>query len=157
MERASAEAAALFDQANQARDSKDFVRALELYRKASELAPSLDHPVRRACGVLGMLERHDEAIAECERAQRLAPDSPLNDSAMAQALGGRGRPGDAARALELGRRAANARPDKFSLHTWCQAALHGPAASRAPHLRRQAARARAGHRRHARRCSPWRR
>jgi Zn-dependent protease with chaperone function len=123
VERASAEAAALFDQANQARDGKDFERALELYRKASELAPSLDHPVRRACGVLGMLERHDEAIAECERAQRLVPDSPLNDSAMVQALGGRGGPGDAERALALGRRAANARPDRFSLHAWCQAAL----------------------------------
>ena len=93
VERASAEAAALFDQANQARDAKDYERALELYRKASELAPSVNHPIRRACSVLARLGRHDEAIAECERAARLAPDSSFNDMAMSDALAARRRAG----------------------------------------------------------------
>src|SRR6187402_469895 len=65
VERASPVAAEAFDQANAARDADRHEEALAAYRRAIELAPNVDHPHRRACGVLGALGRHAEALAEC--------------------------------------------------------------------------------------------
>jgi Zn-dependent protease with chaperone function len=121
---ASGEAAALFDQANQARGARELARAVELYQKASELAPAVDHPIRRRCTLLSELGRHDEAVDGCQRAVALAPDSPLDQSALAMALANRGGPGDADRALPLARKAAKARwQDVRVVATWCGAAL----------------------------------
>jgi Zn-dependent protease with chaperone function/tetratricopeptide (TPR) repeat protein len=123
VERASPEAARLFEQANEARDRGDLASALVLYRQTSALIPSVDHPVRRTCSVLVALARFDEAVADCEHALTLGPDSAFNLGALTHALAQRRGPGDVRRALELGRRAASVRPDKFALIAWCEAAF----------------------------------
>lgn len=60
--------------------------ALAHYRRAAELAPKSDHPHRRMCSVLAHLGRADDAVAECQTAQSLAPQSPYNKMALANAL-----------------------------------------------------------------------
>jgi Zn-dependent protease with chaperone function len=122
--RAGEEAASLFDKANQARDGGDHATALELYGKVAELAPELDHPRRRACSSLMQLERYGEAVAECEKALALAPDSALSQSALAQALALRNVESDLGRAIGLARRSSAAMPDDTSvMYVWCQTAL----------------------------------
>lgn len=124
MSRAGEEAAALFEEANQARASGDFQRALELYRKVAALAPSIDHPRRRACSMLIQLDQFHDAVVVCEEALALEPDSALDQSALAHALAVRRADGDLDRALELARRAATALPGETSvMYIWCETSL----------------------------------
>jgi Zn-dependent protease with chaperone function len=126
----SPEAAELFEQATRARDEGKLESALELYQKAAAAAPASDHPIRRRCGLLSRMQRHDDAVAECERALAIQPDSPLDQGAMAMALASRGAPGDAVRALPLARRAAEAMPDDERIvATWCGVTLEAGSSS----------------------------
>ena len=123
VEAASAEAAKAFDEGNAARDAGRGDEAIAAYKRASELAPNLDHPHRRLCGVL-VASRVDEGISSCERAIALRPDSPYNKSAFATALLTRAAPGDVERALTHAREAAEAMPkDVQLLEVWCRATL----------------------------------
>lgn len=60
--------------------------ALAHYRRAAELAPTIDHPHRRMCSVLASLGRARDALGECEAALSLAPASPYNKMALATAM-----------------------------------------------------------------------
>ena len=119
-----AEAAAAWDEANAAREAGELDRAVELYEKVSALAPQLDHPVRRACNVRATQDRIDDALALCEEALSLAPESPYNQSAIALVLVHRNQAGDRDRALDLAGRAADKRPeDQSILESWCMVGL----------------------------------
>jgi Zn-dependent protease with chaperone function len=121
---AGAEAAAAWDEANAAREAGRLEEAVTLYEKAGALAPELDHPVRRACGVLIRIDKVDDGLALCEEALALRPDSPFNQTATAEALAIRNRSGDAARALRLVHAAVHGRADDASIVAgWCQVAL----------------------------------
>ena len=73
------------------------MRALELYRKASELAPSLDSSVRRRAASSACPSATTEAIRRVREGAEAGARFAAHDSAMAQALGGRRGPGYAAR------------------------------------------------------------
>jgi Zn-dependent protease with chaperone function len=121
---AGAEAVAAWDEANAAREANRLEEAVQLFERSSALAPSVDHPIRRACGVLTRLDRLDDALALCEEALVLRPDSPFNQSTTAGALALRNRSGDAKRALRLARAAVDRRPDDASLVAgWCEVAV----------------------------------
>jgi len=124
VERASPAAAEAFDQGNAARDAKRFDDALVAYRRAIELAPSVDHPHRRTCSVLAALGRIDEALVECEAALALAPESPYDKISIARPLALRKHAGDLDRALRLTREGVEQLPaDPSALGTWCELLL----------------------------------
>jgi len=106
----SAEAATAWDQANAARDAQNATEAIAGYRKVVALAPNVDHPHRRLCGVLALSDL-EAGIKECEAALSLAPSSPYNKSRLAAVLLTRRKPADLPRASELARAAAEALPD----------------------------------------------
>lgn len=110
----SAEAATAWDAANTARDARNADDAIAGYRKVIALAPGLDHPHRRLCGVLAVSDI-DAAIPECETALSLAPTSGYDKSALAAVLLKRGKPADRPRAIGLARAAAEALPDDVSV------------------------------------------
>ncbi|HEU4733839.1 MAG TPA: M48 family metalloprotease [Kofleriaceae bacterium] len=115
LEKVSAAAAEAFDAGNAARAAGQSEQAVAAYRRASELAPGVDHPHRRACGVLDRLGRIGEAMSECETAIKLAPASPYSRSALATVLESRRQPGDLDRALALAREAAQQLPSDPSV------------------------------------------
>jgi len=122
--RASAEAAEAFDQGNAARDEGRFEDAVAAYRRASELAPGVDHPHRRLCSVIARLGRTDEALVACEAALELAPDSPYDKLALVQPLARRAQPGDLDRAHKLVGEAVDQLPtDPSALGTWCELSM----------------------------------
>jgi Zn-dependent protease with chaperone function/Flp pilus assembly protein TadD len=122
VEAASPAAATAFDEGNAARESGRLDDAIAAYRRAIELAPRVDHPHRRLCGVLEVMERPDEAHAECEIAYGLAPDSPYNQMGMSSVLSERHGPGDLERGLQLARAAVDQLPaDPSALGIWCAA------------------------------------
>jgi len=124
VERVSPDAAAAFEQATAARDADRMDDAAAAYRRAVELAPSVDHPHRRLCNVLAVLGRHDEAIAECETALKLAPESAYDKTGLAVALAQRSAPGDLPRGLQLAHDSVEQLPaDPLALETWCQLLL----------------------------------
>jgi Zn-dependent protease with chaperone function len=121
LERVNPAAAAAFEQGTAARDAGRLDDALAAFRHASELAPAVDHPHRRLCSTLSALRRHDEAIAECEAALGLAPDSGYDRTALAGALARRAGPGDLDRAAPLARAAVEKLPaDVTALAVWCE-------------------------------------
>lgn len=97
LEKVSADAAAAWDQGNAARETR-FADAETAYRKAIALAPNVDHPHRRLCGVYEQMGRLDDAVRECEQALALAPTSAYDEGAIAAALLRRGHEEDHARA-----------------------------------------------------------
>lgn len=107
----SPEAAAAWDAANAARTAQRLDEAAAGYRKAIALAPNVDHPHRRLCGILEVQGQFDAAFAECEQAVSLASQSPYNAAAYARALAQRNKPGDRARALTFASQAALAMPN----------------------------------------------
>ncbi len=111
VERAGSAAVAAFDEGNAARAAHRLDEALAAYRRASERAPSVDHPHRRACNVLAQLGRNDEAIVECETALKLDPTSVLDRASLAGVLVKRG---DHERALALVNEAIALRPNDIS-------------------------------------------
>jgi len=98
---ASPAAAEAFAQATAARDAGRLEEALAGFRRASELAPRVDHPRRRACSMLHLLRRPEEALPECEAALELDPGSPYDMIALAEVLLQRNEPGDGDRTLAL--------------------------------------------------------
>ena len=100
IETVNADAARAWDRGNDARMTR-LPEAEAAYREAIALAPNVDHPHRRLCGVYSHMKRFDEAIHECERALAIAPTSAYDQSAMAEALGMRGGVDDRARGLSL--------------------------------------------------------
>jgi len=110
----SPDAAAAWDAANAARDARRFDEAAADYRKVIALAPKLDHPHRRLCGVLALQDKVDAALAECEDAVSLAPNSPYDASLYAGMLIERNKPGDAQHALPFASQAALAMPNEPS-------------------------------------------
>lgn len=108
---ASSDAAAAWDQGNLARDAVRLDEAEAAYRKVIELAPKLDHPHRRLCGVLVLAKRIDDALRECEVALSLAPASAYDKIAVVHVLMSRGRREDRPRAIALAHEAAQAMPD----------------------------------------------
>ena len=114
VERASSAAVIAFDAGNVARATHHLAEALAAYRRAIELAPSLDHPHRRACNVLAELGRKDEAIVECETALKLDPASPFDKFAVAALLSQRKGGQDRERALALANEAAAQRPNDIA-------------------------------------------
>lgn len=95
----SPEAGDEYIRATAAGEAAKWDEALAHYRRAAELAPKVDHPHRRMCDVLAKLGSGDEAVAECETALSLAPGSPYDKMALANALTGTER--DLPRALAL--------------------------------------------------------
>jgi Zn-dependent protease with chaperone function len=111
LEKVSADAAAAWDQGIAAREQARFGDAEAAYRKASALAPNVDHPHRRLCGLYVQTTRFDEAVRECEQALALTPTSPYDKSALAQALLARGHLNDRDRGVALAHEGALALPD----------------------------------------------
>jgi Zn-dependent protease with chaperone function len=83
----------------------------------------VDHPHRRLCGALARMKEFAAALASCERALELRPDSPYNKSGLASALAQRNVPGDLVRALPLARDAAAGSKDVILVGTWCMVSL----------------------------------
>jgi Zn-dependent protease with chaperone function len=109
---------------NAAREAARWEEALAAYEEASRLAPTSDHPRRRACTAYAALGRNDEAIAACTTALQIAPDSPYDKVSLAGVLGRRDGPGDRFRALELARAGVEALPEEpAALGTWCELLL----------------------------------
>ena len=111
----SPEAATAWDAANAAREAQRLREAADGYRKVIALAPNIDHPHRRLCGVLASQGELDAAVAECERAMQLAPTSAYDQSAYAGVLLGRNKPGDRQHALTFASQAAQTLPDDESV------------------------------------------
>jgi len=119
--RVGGDAVTAWDEANAARDANRFDDAIAGYRKVIALAPRLDHPHRRLCGVLASA-RHDGAKAECELAVSLAPDSAYDKSALANLLLLTGDGTDRSRGIALAHEAVLVLPDDLSVvATECQA------------------------------------
>ena len=117
----SPDAAAAWDAANAAREAKRYDDAIDGYRKVISLAPNVDHPHRRLCGVLAAQGQIDAAYAECEQAVSLAPNSPYDESSYATILLGRNKQGDVQRALPFASQAALAMPNEPSIvETQCE-------------------------------------
>jgi tetratricopeptide (TPR) repeat protein len=118
----SPEAGEAYTQATAAGEAGKWDEALAQYRRAAELAPKIDHPHRRMCGVLANLGRGDEALAECEIALSLAPGSPYDKMALANALAQAKR--DLPRALALAKEALPAlSADPIALGMYCSVLL----------------------------------
>jgi tetratricopeptide (TPR) repeat protein len=118
----SPEAGEAYTQATTAGEAGKWDEALAHYRRAAELAPKIDHPHRRMCGVLANLGRGDEAVAECETALTLAPQSPYDKMALANALAQSKR--DLPRALALAKEALPAlSADPVALGMYCSVLL----------------------------------
>jgi tetratricopeptide (TPR) repeat protein len=109
--RVSEEAAAAYDRGNEARRAAHHEDALAAYRQAATLAPAVPHPRRRACAMLRLLDRLDDALHECEAAVAMAPTAPHGQIALAALLIERKQPGDLRRALQLAREASERVPD----------------------------------------------
>ncbi|HSN30556.1 MAG TPA: hypothetical protein VLT45_29925, partial [Kofleriaceae bacterium] len=107
----SPDAAVAWDAANAARDAHHPSEAADGYRKVIALAPKVDHPHRRLCGVLEAQGQHDAALAECEQAMQLAPTSAYDQIALATVLLDRSAAGDLSRAQPLAMQAAQALPN----------------------------------------------
>ncbi len=120
----SADAATAYDEGNTLRDAGNLESAVRAYEKAIELAPNVDHPHRRLCGVLVGQDKVAEAIAECGRARDLAPKSAYDKAAMAWVLIARDQPGDREEGYTLVQQAAEALPNSVSVQeTLCLVAL----------------------------------
>jgi len=124
----SPEGAALFAQANQARERGDHRLARDLYARVHRMVPSFSHALRREAGEELVLDHHDRAIALDREALTLEP-SAANLAALSLALAsssGGLRPSDLDRqeALGLARRATQLEPDYLYAHVaLAQAAL----------------------------------
>jgi Zn-dependent protease with chaperone function/Tfp pilus assembly protein PilF len=116
----SAQAADEYDQANVARDANKLDEAAAHYRKAIELAPSVDHPHRRLCNVLARQNQNDAARAECKLALDIAPTSAYDKLGYAGMLAAPGPKQDLPTAIRLAHESVNALPDDPSaLATLC--------------------------------------
>lgn len=123
LEAQSSAALAPWDEANAARES-DAAKAETLYRKVIELVPRFDHAHRRLCGVLMVVQKTSEAVAECEQALALAA-SPENKVTLADALlYSPGAQANAPRARQLAEEAMSSGGDKaLALQALCQASI----------------------------------
>lgn len=73
----SSEAATAWDRGNAARRIR-FEEAIAAYQQAIALAPNVDHPHRRLCGVYVSKGQSEDAVRECEKALAIGPSSPYN-------------------------------------------------------------------------------
>jgi Zn-dependent protease with chaperone function len=122
LEKVSGDAAAAWDRGNAAREAQRLADAEAAYRDAIKLAPNVDHPHRRLCGVLLRMARLDDAVRECELALSLAPSSAYDKTAVAQALLARAKADDRDRAVSLAREGAQALPDDvYAVQVDCEA------------------------------------
>lgn len=125
------EAAAIFRQANEAREREDFEEASRLYARTAELEPSFYHANRRRCLVETDLGHREAALDLCQRALD-ARDSAYNHVAMAVALSfaPEGESQDEAelqKALDHALRASQLEPDDYFVQaTLCQVAVDLP-------------------------------
>lgn len=118
----SAEAGDEYARGTAAGESAHWDEALAHFRRAAELAPKCDHPHRRICGVLANLGRNEEAIAACETALSLAPQSPYDKMALANALAQAKR--DLPRAVALAKEALpEVAADPIALGMYCTVLL----------------------------------
>ncbi|HZF12125.1 MAG TPA: M48 family metallopeptidase [Thermoanaerobaculia bacterium] len=121
-------AAALFAQANEAREKKDHQRARDLYARVHERVPTFSHAVRREGFEELSLGHREPAIALYRQALALET-SAANLSSLASGLatpvGGQPVPeAERKEALDLARRATQLEPDDFFAQaTLAQAAL----------------------------------
>jgi Zn-dependent protease with chaperone function len=121
-------AAALFEQANAAREKQDAAAAAALYQRVSDLVPSFDHAIRRQSSVELILGHRQKAVDLARKAMALAESGP-NQIVLASALaqppeGEPARQEDLDEALNLTRAALKKEPnDYFALQTLCEVAI----------------------------------
>lgn len=105
LEAESPEAAAVFAEADKARDASDPEAAARGYQRAHELLPRSPHPLRRLCGAEFVLGKRAESVAHCREALSLREDAPeLSALAMVLASPG-GTPAEAQEAESKATRA----------------------------------------------------
>lgn len=100
-----------FERANAREEAGDFEGAIALYTEAHELAPDLDHPIRRRCSAEVALGRAEQARADCEAAMAMR-ETELNLAAMITFYA---RTGDLAHAEPLLERARLVAPNDASI------------------------------------------
>jgi len=117
------QAAAMFEQANEARRREDHRRARDLYAQVYGLAPEFVHALRRQAGEEAALGNRAGAIDLARRAvaQEASSENLTALSAVLSTSQGDGLPAEAERkeALDLARRAVQSEPDDY----YVQAAL----------------------------------
>jgi Zn-dependent protease with chaperone function len=100
----------LWQQANEARDKRDYAGCSRLYAEVHEKAPAFWHAVRRQCGCELQLRNLDRAVELCEQAAS-KDASAENMGLLALVLAESHKPGVAYRAQSLAARAASMSPD----------------------------------------------
>jgi Zn-dependent protease with chaperone function len=127
--RQSPEAAALFQQANEARTKGDSRTAAALYERVRSMVPGFVHATRRQCGEEFRLGLRGKAVALCREAVGLEESAP-NLATLAHVLTSatdqsQPSPADVQEALTLAARAVKLDPDDpFTSLIVCEAAVH---------------------------------
>jgi Zn-dependent protease with chaperone function len=125
----SPEAAALFAQANAARERDDQATASQLYGRVRVMVPGFVAATRRQAGAELNLGRRDQAIKLARQALKAEPGEPANHSMLALALSRHTEEAtptvpELAEALRHARQAATLAPDdSYTQGTLCQVAV----------------------------------
>ena len=128
--RTNPKAAAVFQLANQARDSGDLSRAETLYRQVRQMAPDFQDATRRLCSVVMELGRRREALTLCHQALTAQPTPDIRAAVTSLLI--QRTPTDSPTAADIKVAVSYSRVlvadsqwTEFGLVTACQAAIAG--------------------------------